>query len=96
LILQNRYAVDNQFDTSTVTGGSITFLPNEASVRMDVTTASGAEVVRQSFRSFLYQPGKGLLVLATFVMNAAKTNLRQRVGYFGTQNGLYFELNGYY
>jgi hypothetical protein len=25
----NRYAVDNQFDTSTVTGGSTTFLPNE-------------------------------------------------------------------
>jgi hypothetical protein len=89
----NRYAADNQFDTSTVTGGSITFLPNEAAVRMDVTTASGAEVVRQSYRSMLYQPGKGLLVLATFVMNAAKTNLRQRVGYFGTQNGLYFELN---
>jgi hypothetical protein len=90
----NRYAVDNQFDTSTVTGGSITFLPNEAAVRMDVTTASGAEVVRQSFRSMLYQPGKGLLVLATFVMNTAKANLRQRVGYFGTQNGLYFELTG--
>jgi hypothetical protein len=89
----NRYAIDDQFDTSTVTGGSITFLPNEAAVRMDVTTASGAEVVRQTYRSMLYQPGKGLLVLATFVMNAAKANLRQRVGYFGTQNGLYFELN---
>jgi hypothetical protein len=89
----NRYAVDNQFDTSTVTGGSTTFLPNEGTVRMDVDTASGAEVVRQSFRSMLYQPGKGLLVLATFVMNAAKTNLRQRVGYFGTQNGVFFQLN---
>jgi len=90
----NRYAIDNQFDTSTVTGGSITFLPNEAAVRMDVTTASGAEVVRQSYRSMLYQPGKGLLVLATFVMNTAKANLRQRVGYFGTENGLYFEVTG--
>jgi hypothetical protein len=90
---QNRYAIDNQFDTATVTGGSTTYLPNEASVRMDVTTASGAEVVRQSYRSMLYQPGKGLLVLATFVMNEAKTNLRQRVGYFGTQNGLFFQLN---
>ena len=54
---QNRYAIDNQFDTSTVTGGSTTYLPNESSVRMDVTTASGAEVVRQTFRSFPYQPG---------------------------------------
>jgi hypothetical protein len=88
---QNRYAIDNQFDTSTVTGGSTTYLPNESSVRMDVTTASGAEVVRQTFRSFPYQPGKGLLVLATFVMNEAKTNLRQRVGYFGVQNGVFFQ-----
>jgi hypothetical protein len=89
----NRYAIDDQFDTSTVTGGSTTFLPNQAAVSMDVTTASGAEVVRQSFRSMLYQPGKSLLFLGTFVMNAAKTNLRQRVGYFSTENGLYFELN---
>jgi hypothetical protein len=90
---QNRYAIDNQFDTSVVTGGSTTYLPNESSVRMDVSTASGAEVVRQTFRSFPYQPGKGLLVLATFVMNAAKTNLRQRAGYFGVQNGVFFQLN---
>jgi phage protein U len=30
----------------------------------------------------------------TFVFNAAKTNLRQRVGYFGAQNGIYLELDG--
>ena len=83
---QNRYAIDNQFDTSTATGGSTTYLPNEASVQMNVTTSSGSEVVRQSFRSLPYQPGKGLLVLATFQAATAKTNLRQRIGYFGTQN----------
>lgn len=90
---QNRYFSDNQFDTATSTGGSITHLPNESTVRMDVSTSSGSEVIRQTFRSFPYQPGKGLLVLATFVMNEAKTNLRQRVGYFGTENGLYLEQN---
>ena len=90
---QNRYAVDNQFDTSTATSGSLTYLANEATASMNVTTSSGSEVVRQTLRSMPYQPGKGLLCLATFVMNTAKTNLRQRVGYFGTQNGVYFELN---
>jgi hypothetical protein len=60
---------------------------------MDVTTSSGSEVVRQTFRSMPYQPGKGLLCLATFQMNVAKANLRQRVGYFGVQNGVYFQLN---
>jgi hypothetical protein len=88
---QNRYAADNQFDTNGT--GAITYLPNEASVSLDVTGASGAETVRQSFRSFPYQPGKGLLVLATFVMNTAKTGLRQRVGYFSTQNGVFFQQN---
>lgn len=90
---QNRYAIDNQFDTSTATGGSTTYLPNEASVRMDVTTSSGSEVVRQSYRCMPYQPGKGLLCLATFVMNSPKTGLRQRVGYFGTQNGVFIQQN---
>ena len=90
----NRYAADNQFDTSIVSGGSTTYLPNEATVQMTVNTTSAAEVVRQSFRCMPYQPGKSLLVLATFVMNDPKANLRQRVGYFGTQNGVYFELTG--
>lgn len=90
---QNRYEADAQFDTSTATGGSTTYLPNESTVSMDVTTSSGSEVVRQTFRCMPYQPGKGLLLLATFVMNTAKTGLRQRVGYFGTQNGVFFQLN---
>ncbi len=88
---QNRYAIDNQFDTSTATGGSTTYLPNESSVRIDVTTSSGSEVVRQTYRCMPYQPGKGLLCLATFVMNSPKTGLRQRVGYFGTQNGVFIQ-----
>ena len=91
---QNRYQVDGQFDTSIVSGGSTSYLPNEATVVMTVNTTSGAEVVRQSYRSMPYQPGKGLLALNTFVMATGKTNLRQRVGYFGTQNGAYFELTG--
>lgn len=90
---QNRYESDPQFDTSTATGGATTHLPNESSVSMAVTTASGSEVVRQSYRVFPYQPGKSLLLLATFVMNTAKTNLRQRVGYFSTQNGVFLQLN---
>lgn len=88
---QNRFAIDNQFDTNAA--GSITYLPNEASVRMDVTTSSGSETVRQSYRCMPYQPGKGLLMLGTFVMNSPKTGLRQRMGYFGTQNGVFIQQN---
>lgn len=91
---QNRYQKDPQFDESTATGGSSTLLTNESTVRMDVTTASGSKCVRQTFRSMHYQPGKSHLVLATFVMNAGKTNLRQRVGYFNADNGVFFQQDG--
>lgn len=91
---QNRYASDNQFDTSTATGGSTTYLSNESTVSLNVTTSSGSEVVRQSYRVFPYQPGKGLTLLATFVMAAPQTNLRQRVGYFNTSNGVFLQQNG--
>ena len=91
---QNRYAADPQFDTSTTTGGAATHLSNESSVSMAVTTTSGSEVVRQTYRVFPYQPGKSLLLLATFKMDTAKANLRQRVGYFNTGNGVFLEKNG--
>jgi hypothetical protein len=91
---QQRYAADNQFDTSTVNGASTTFLSNESTVQMSVAATTNSEAVRQTFRSMSYQPGKGLLVLATFAMNTPTANIRQRVGYFNTQNGVFFEANG--
>lgn len=87
----NRYSSDPQFSTSTSGSGSQTHLPNESTVSMAVSTASGDEVVRQTFRVFPYQPGKSLLLLSTFKMDAAKTNLRQRVGYFNSDNGVFLE-----
>jgi len=91
---QQRYAADNQFDTSTVNGASTTFLSNESTVLMSVDSTTNSQAVRQTFRSMSYQPGKGLLVLATFAMNTPTANIRQRVGYFNTQNGVFFQANG--
>ena len=91
---QNRYQQNNYFDTSLTGGGTTTYLPNESTVRFDVGTTSGDAVVRQTYRSFIYQPGKSLLTMSTLVMNAPKANLRQRVGYFSTQNGAYLEQDG--
>lgn len=91
---QNRYQKDPQFSESLTGGGTATYVAAESSVDMSVTTASGDKVVRQTFRVFPYQPGKSLEVLATFVMNAGKANLRQRVGYFNADNGVFFQING--
>lgn len=90
---QNRYQKDPQFSESTVNGASITYDSNASTVLMSADTTSGSKAVRQSFRVFPYQPGKSLEVFATFVMAATQTNLRQRVGYFNTDNGLFFQVN---
>jgi hypothetical protein len=91
---QNRYAADPSFDTSLTGSGASTFLTNESAVSLAVTTASGDKVIRQTKRYFPYQPGKSLALLMTFVMAAGKANLRQRVGYFDPNNGLFLQRNG--
>jgi len=91
---QNRYAADNQFDTSTATGGTATYNANLSSVSLAVTTTSGSSVVRQSYRVMPYQPGKSLEAMMTFTMNAGQAGLRQRVGYFNTQNGVFLQYDG--
>lgn len=88
---QNRYGKDPQFDEALTGSGTATFLTNESAVEMEVTTASGDKVVRQTKQVFPYQPGKSLLFLATFVMAEGETDLQQRVGYFNTDNGVFFQ-----
>lgn len=88
---QHRYQGNDKWDTLTTTGGSIEHKPNESAIDLKLTTQSGAKVYRETKRVFSYQPGKSLLVLSTFVFAPKQTNLRQRVGYFGTQNGIYLE-----
>jgi hypothetical protein len=57
-------------------------------------TTANAEIIRETTKVFSYQPGKSLQILNTFVFNPAQTNLRQRAGYFGANNGIYLELDG--
>ena len=89
----HRFADNGLWATSTATSGAATFNANQGLVDLAVTSVSGSEVVRETTKVFSYQPGKSLLVLSTFVMSAAKTNLRQRVGYYGAANGYYLQLN---
>lgn len=91
---QNRYAKNDLWSETTATGGTITYDANASTVNLNVTTSSGSEVVRQTFRSFSYQPGKSLLTFNTFVMPTAQANQRIRLGYFSTQNGVFLERDG--
>ena len=90
----HRYSDNGLWAMSTGVNGSGVFNSGQGLIDLMITNASGSFVKRETIRNFAYQPGKSLLVLNTFVMSPAKNNLRQRVGYFGTNNGIYFQLGG--
>lgn len=89
---QNRYSISTKFYSNIIDGASVTYSNTEATVNLNVTTAENAYAGRESKFVFNYQPGKSLLVLNSFVMNSPKSNLVQRVGYFGSDNGYYIQL----
>lgn len=89
----HRFRDNNLWSTSNTAGGTYAFSTNEGVVNLNVSTATNAEVVRETTKVFSYQPGKSLQIMNTFAFNTAKTNLRQRVGYYGANNGYYIELD---
>ena len=89
----HRYRDNNLWSTLSANGGSVSFNPSQGLMELNVTNTAGASAIRETTKVFSYQPGKSLLVMNTFVMASSATNLRQRVGYFGDQNGIYFQLD---
>jgi hypothetical protein len=91
----HRYKDNNLWSGLVVgTGSTVGFVTAQGLVNISIGTTAGCSVIRETTKVFSYQPGKSLQVLNTFVMNPAKANLRQRVGYFGADNGMYLELDG--
>lgn len=91
---QQRYQINDRWNYATTTGGSTSFDVNSSLVNLKTSLASGAEVICETKKVMAYQPGKSLFILQSFCMSAAQDNLRQRTGYFGAQNGVYFEQDG--
>lgn len=88
----NRYADNGLWATSSATGGSATFNANQGLMDLIVTGTTNSQVTRETYKVFPYQPGKSLLVMNTFV-GQTTAGLQQRIGYFGAQNGIYFQIN---
>ena len=90
----HRYKDNNLWSSLTaVNGTTYAFNQNQGLMDLTVTAASGSSVIRETTKVFTYQPGKSLLVLNTFVFAPSATNLRQRTGYFGANNGIYFQMD---
>lgn len=91
----HRYQDNGKIGVKTVGTASSVHDSNSSSILMTVGTNNNDTVIRESTRVFAYQPGKSLLIFQTFAMNPPKTNLRQRIGYFDINNGIYLEQSNY-
>src|SRR6056300_509846 len=91
---KNVMSKNNLFDEDLTGSGTVTYTANKSTVNLNVTTASGDKVIRQSKRVMSYQPGKSLLILNTFVMNTPEADLKQKVGTFDANNGIFFYADG--
>lgn len=96
--LAGLFDIQNQYNKSPllwdeITAGtaSSTHLPNESSIRLDIGTASGDRVARQTHLYYRYQPGRSQLIIMTAVLGSSKTNVVRRIGYFDDDNGVFFE-----
>ncbi len=87
----HRFRDNNLWATSNTANTTVVFSENEGLVNLNVDTTANSEIIRETTKVFSYQPGKSLLIFTTFVFAPAKTNLCQRVGYFGANNGMYLE-----
>ena len=91
----HRFADNGLWATSNTAGNSsYAFVNNQSMITMTVETTANAEVIRETTRVFSYQPGKSMLIMSSFAMNTPKANVRQRVGYYGAENGIYLENDG--
>lgn len=90
----HRYADNNLWSTITGGTGNSTFDANRGLMNLNISTGSGCYVYRETKKVFAYQPGKSLLTMNTFTMSPPQENLVQRIGYFGTGNGIFIEQSG--
>jgi hypothetical protein len=88
---QHQDVENDKWDTLITGSGTKTHLPNESAISLQIGTANNDSIIRETLRTMPYQPGKSLLIMNTFAMGEPKANVVQKLGYFGTDNGIYFE-----
>jgi hypothetical protein len=88
-----RYGDNGLWASSTQNGAAVNPNTDQGLMELSVTGTTNSEVIRETYRVFSYQPGKSLLTFNSFV-GTKVVGVQQRIGYFGAQNGIYFQING--
>lgn len=95
-LFDSKQLVDSQplfWDDQQTSGGGTTstFTAAKAATVMAVSSTTAGVRERQTFRRFLYQPGKSQSIYITFTAQAAQTGITRRVGLFDANNGIFLE-----
>lgn len=95
---QNIYEADFEYgpqplrwDSLNIGSGSITHLPGEGGIAMNITNSPSDVNIRQSRPYHRYQPGKSMFMATAINFGVNNQNQVQRVGYFDDNNGIFFE-----
>lgn len=91
---QNLYVDGKQFSNVTVGTANVVYVQDQSSFNLNVGTANNDSVIVQTQTTQPYQPGKSIEFMGSFAFNDLQANCRQRVGYFTSNNGVYFEADG--
>jgi hypothetical protein len=88
------YGLNTNFLDKVVNGGTVSFIPDQASALLATTSDPTSSAIHQTKLYHAYMPGKSQLIYSTICFKAAVPNVTKRTGYFDDDNGIYFEQNG--
>jgi hypothetical protein len=88
------YAIDPNFLDSTASGGTVTFIPDQACAVLATSSNTGSYAIHQTKFYHHYQPGKSQLIYTSINFRAPHRNVTKRTGYFDDRDGIYFEQVG--
>lgn len=82
------------FEQVTSNGGSISHTPNISSATLTTSSnsASSSKLVSREYHRYYY--GKSQLIFMTTVIGEKVANVKKRVGYYDTNDGIFLEQNG--
>ena len=75
-------------------GATATYNANESNVTMQVGSAAGSKVIRQTRNVMRYIPGRSATLAFAIRLDTPQVGIRRRFGLFDENNGAYFEDDG--
>ena len=80
---------------NSVTGSAtVTASTANSAIRLTCTTSSSDSAILQSMPYLPYMVGRSIFFTFGVTLGAKKTNVRQRIGYFDANDGMFFEQTG--